>query len=302
MPRITTIDPQLARAGIDDMVRMYRKNNPSQYKHMVQIEPNKEQFVRLKTLSDFAPADDVNEATGMIFDDLQTPFTMDVYKVKKGLGFGISSEMWDRDRYKVFRDPGYLMGRAIEKAKEADIANLMNLATTGSLLTPDQVAIASANHLLDGGTWSNILSGNTPLSAPGLEQACNEIAQQPSYTGDPMRYTGPFDLWVHPSLRGLANRLCKTKNGRLPEGNHNDDNWGGDQIRNIFTGFYFTVPTAWGLVVCDKQDFPFKMYNERTLKVRNQYDLGKDVELYGATAIWAKAARSPYGFIYSAGQ
>jgi hypothetical protein len=301
MARTTAINLNWARAGLDVQVKMFRKKAPRIYAQMAEVMPKKEIFIRIASMGDFMPADAINQATGITYDDLSFPFQMDVNMIKYGVGFAVASEVLEVDKYGAFKPRAAMMGRSIEKAYEADIANFMNLATAGNITTPDGVTLASTAHLLENGFFSNILSTSAPLTAASLEQAINELTSQPGYTGDPMMFTGPYTLWVSTALRGLAQRLVKTRNGGLAETNNNDKNWGGDQISKIVTNPYFTNPFAWALVVDEDEFKPFHVYELRKLKMANQYDMDKDVEKFAATAIWCKAAVNAAGFIYSPG-
>jgi len=300
--RTTSISLAYARDGLDRIVRMYRDSYAKVWPRMVQTEKNTEAFYRISELGAMPPATDVNEATGLTYSDMATPYFNDVYPRKKGIAFAVTTETLERDRYKVFDERGPMMAESIEQALEIDVSNFMNLATTGQIVSPDKVTIASASHLYSLGFWSNILSTNSPLSIASLEQAIQEIMVQPAYTGFPMSFMGPFDLWVPPQLFGLAERLQTTRNGRIPQSNDNDDNWAGPRIRNVVVNPLFTNPTAWALVVTEEKRRPFLLIEGRKVTLKHQEDIDHDAHKFAATGIWATTMQDARGFLYSAGQ
>lgn len=295
--RIQSLAPLFERPGLNLIVSLYRENAELQYTKFVNQIDNKDYFFRVATEGDFSPAMAVNEAVGIDFQDFATPYFMDVYPVKRAVGFGISTEVGESERYGLIAKKGAKMSRAIIKSLEADCANFINLATNAALTTPDGVVFASAAHLADASTYSNILTGTPALSLPALEQAVQEITRQPSHTGDPMMWTGPYKLLVPPELWGLANRLVKSM--KVPQSNDNDPNWVGGMISEVVMSPYFTSATAWALVVDNAEDNPMKLVNRRSLTTHEQYAIGNDVNLYTANQIWVKFAKDPRGFIYS---
>ena len=217
MPRISTQAQQLARKGVDLLVKMYRLEQVQKWRKMVNVVENKQEFLRIYAMGSLPAATAVSQATGATFYDFATPWGLDVQKVKRVCGFAQSTEMEERDIMGILRDKKPMIARSIEKAQEADIASFMGLATLGGagFSCPDGVAWASTAHLLGTGTFSNILSTSAALSVGSFSEALAELQVQPDHTGDPMDYNQPVDLWVHPYNKDLAHRLRESEGSVL---------------------------------------------------------------------------------------
>lgn len=300
--RIQSDAPLLHRPGIDLLVQMYHDAPNRVYPKMVRQLDSDNREYRVHTEGDFEAAEVVGEGAGIEYVNFETPYVRDYSFYKRGVGFSISKEAMQTAKMGYLQDRATKMGDAIRKAKEADVANFMNLATStagiNAPVTPDGLALASAAHLREGTTYSNVLTGNSPLSVTALAQAVQELISQPSHTGDPMMFMGPYKLMVPPALADLANRLVKTQ--KQPQGNDNDINWAGSFVDEVIVNPYFTSTTAWSLVVSGPKN-PLTMVN----RVMLDTDEDKDIDTYGikytAVAIWAKVPKDPRGFLYSAG-
>lgn len=289
---------------MDEVVRMYRKDVKSWYPLMVEQIMSKEAYYQVTTTSDLAPAVTINDATGVPYGDIRTPFNQRILLAKRAMGFSVDRMVLERDLYGVFAERGRWLTRSVERSIEIDTAGFLVNATTGNITTPDGVAIASTAHLYSLGVYSNILTGNSALSVSSLEQAQDEIALQPTDTGEPTNFTGPFDLWVAPQQRGLAARLAgTTPNDRRPQTNQNDRDVAGQNIRRVIVNPYWqSTPFAWALLAADAWQNPFYIVrNSGMFLPTPQYDMDKDVYKGTAISVWGKGMRDPRGWIYSAG-
>jgi len=300
MARVSVQAEQLARKGVDFLVKMYRTKQPQQWQKMVQIVENEQQFMRVYAIGSLPTATAVNEATGTTFSDFQTPWSLDVQKVKRSIGFSVSTEAKRRDLYRVLADRDAMMGRSIIKAEEYDISSFMNLATLGgtNFVCPDGVAWFSKSHLTATGTYSNILSTNAALGPGSFAQALSELRQQPDHTGDPMNYTEPVDLWVAPYNEDLAYRMQESHG--YPTTPNNDPNYSGRRIANIVVNPYFTNPAQWAIVIRGERN-PFVYVLEEEPRLETDYEISHDVYNCVMYALWGKAMVDARGAVLSQG-
>jgi len=251
---------------------------------------------------DFPAATVMNQGTGVSFEDYKTGPYKDFTGIKRGIGFAVAREVVESDVYGVVKKRGPKMARAMVRTIEADMANQMNLATSTVVTPPDGVALAGT-HTYDGGTFSNVITGNPALSITALEQAIQEMMIQPSQTGDFLMLDGPYNLLVPPQLYMLAKRLVDTTRG-LPQTLNNDINAVNSLgfIKDVIVNPFFTSPTAWMLVVADDEENPMKMLNRRDFDTQEEFDKVKDVQIVVCTQIWARMLQDWRGSCYSAGQ
>jgi hypothetical protein len=307
------MSPLLAREGVDKVISIYGKKKPPIWKKIARVEDTTEYFYRVVQEGDLGPAiamsttdpQSTGEAVGIPYDDYQTPYNKDYYPVKRGVGFAISTETLESDIYGVAKRYGMKMAKSMQYSMEADIAGFQNLATSSSFVGPDGQPLASVNHPLAAGVASNILNipagsastnylALTPLS---LEQAVEEMVLQQSHRGQPMMYMGPYRLFVHPKLWGLADRIIKA-NGVQGTNTH-DPNFAGGYVTEAVPDPYFTNETNWSIRSIADDEHGLVVVSRREEKTNMQYDIDKDVNKYTLTRIWVKGIEDWRGFIFS---
>lgn len=308
MPRIQSMSPLLTREGLNDTIAIYNTKNPAIWKKIAREQSTNDWFYRILQAGDLGPALAMNEATGINYDDFQTPFTQDTYTVKRGVGWAASTESMETDKYGVMvKAKGVLMAKSMNKTIEADVANFVNQSTSATFTGPDGQPLASTSHPLASGVASNILNASAGASSYtalalgplALEQGVQEMMQQQSHRGDPMMFMGPYRLYVPTQLAGLANRILNAKG--IQGTNTHDPNYAGGMVTEVVVDPYFTSQTAWAIRSISDEEHGLAFISRRDVRTNHQYDIDKDVDKYTLTRIWAKAILDWRGYIYSPG-
>ena len=117
------------------------------------------------------------EGSAVAFDNEQQGFMSRYTHVAYGLGFVITSEMFEDDLYDIVGEKRARgLAFSIRQTKEVLGANVYNRAFNASYTGGDGVSLGSASHPnVAGGTYSNILSTAADLSEAALEQARIDI-------------------------------------------------------------------------------------------------------------------------------
>ena len=248
---------ELARIGIDRWIETYGKDRKKVYprmgwKHLTTTQ----QYERMRQEGGFTYAPVVNEAAQIVPQSFNTGYQKDYYWVKRGLGYRCSIEKLETDQYKIVaKAAAEKMAIAMNKTKESTAANIWNnMTSTGAAYVgADAVALVSASHPYDGGTWSNRGTGasNTDVdfSYTALEDALAKLLATVDEKGIPDPKVGPFKLFVPNELVGPANRVVKAM--RLPGTNDNDPNYAGGMITEVVGNPWFTDTDAWMLQSAD---------------------------------------------------
>lgn len=299
MARIESQALPFTHAGIDKVVQLYRDKIPTRYTQYVHQISNKQGYYRLAQEGDFPAATVMNQGTGVSFEDFKVGPYKDWFPIKRGIGFAVAREVVESDVTGIIKRRAPKMARAMIRTLEADMANHVNLATSTVLTPPDGVALAGA-HILDTGTFNNVITNSPALSVTALEQAVQELMMQPSQTGDYLMLDGPYNLLVPPQLYFLAERICESI--KLPQTNNNDSNPVRGFIKNVIVSPFFTSPTAWALVLAGDDENPLKMLNRRGFDTQEEFDKTKDVNIVVCTQIWARMLSDWRGFAFSPGQ
>ena len=281
---------------LQEVIKLYSTDKTSYYKDIVnQTIDTKQKYIEMLQMGEFGMAPVVDEGTRIGYDDFSTPQSKQYTPVKRALGFYVSTEAMESDRYMVIRN-GMLMAEAFNKTLEQVVANVINNATNtaSQWLGPDGLCLANDSHTLDSGTADN---NSTDVFGPiTLETGIQDLAGQDSHRGDPMPDMGPFTLVTGTGLMGIANRVCFSDG--LQGTPDNDPNWGGSKIKRYSANPYVTSTTAWTLKSDKWKSF---LIVKRPLTSKSQYDIDYDADKHQTTTIYLPHFGDWRGLRYSSG-
>jgi hypothetical protein len=288
----------LSREGLEYFVDLFSKKNTSMYKDIAKREQStKQRFIKVGQVGDMGMVPSVGQLQGIPFDDFQTPYTLDVYHVKRAVGFAMSSEALEEDMYGEVRKYTSKIARAFNQTKEQAGANMINLASATDTNGPDGVPWADASHPLeDGSVYDNEVTD--ALSVSALESAVQRLKRHLSHRGLPMPFMGPFDLFVPPELELLARRIVESPNQQGTA--NNDVNVVGPMLR-VKCNPYFTSTTAWALKSANADEQGAVMLNRRPFKIKEDNVPGLDGMAYYGTEIYNFFQENWRGFEFSTG-
>lgn len=279
---------EIARVGVDDFFGVFGKDKERVYNQTgwKKIRTTQE-FHRMYQEGGFSYAVTVNEATPIPTDDFFTGNNKDYYWIKKGLGFRTSFEALETDQYGgKIKSATKKMAIAMNKTKESTAANVWNnMTSTGAqFVGPDGVALVSASHPFDGGTWSNHGTGPNnsavDLSAVNVEQALAKLSDTLDQRGIPDPKNGPFDLHVPNELYGLALRIARSM--QLQGTANNDTNqYISGVINNVVREPWWTDADAWTLVASDSDEHGLIELNHGSRRVQTKtYEETEEVAFF----------------------
>ena len=246
---------ELARKGVDKFVPIYAKDPMLVYPKMgFESRSTTQPFERYYQEGGFPYATVVAEQAQIPVTSIFTGYNKDYYLAKRGLGYKCSFEKLETDQYGVMDRTSRKMAIAMNKTKEVTAANLFNnMTSTGAAYVgADAVALVSASHPYNGGTWSNRGTGasntDVDLSYTALEDAIAKLMDTVDREGIPDPVRGSFKLLVPNELWGLAMRLKKDVSPKMPGGNDNDGNVAGGMISDVVVNPWLTDADAWMLI------------------------------------------------------
>lgn len=149
-------------------------------------------------------------------------FLFNAQAFQVGLGYSITRESLDDNQYvKDFNLMKLPLVNSFNQFKEINAANVLNNATTyDPTIGGDGVALLSASHPYDGGTWSNTFSTQLDLNESSLIQACLNV--RANYVDEAgLKINARAEKLIVPvALTAVAERLLKTE---LRPGTANND-------------------------------------------------------------------------------
>lgn len=281
---------------LQEVIKLYSSDQTTFYKAIVnQTIDTKQKYIEMLQLGEFGMAPVVDEGTRVGYDDFSTPQTKQYTPVKRALGFYVTEEAMESDRYQVIRN-GMLMAQSFNKTLEQVVANMVNNATNTATqwLGPDGLPLASDSHTLASGTYDN---NTTDAFGPiTLETAVQTLAAQKSHRGDPMPDMGPFTLITGTGLMGIANRVTKAEG--LQGTPDNDPNWTKTMVTSYSANPYITSTTAWMLKSDKWKSF---LIVKRPISSKSQFDVDYDATKHVTTTIYLPHFADWRGVQYSAG-
>ena len=187
-----------------------------------------------------------------------------------GLGYSITRESLDDNQYvKDFNLMKLPLANSFNQFKEINSANVLNNATTyDPTVGGDGVALLSASHPYDSGTWANTFSTQLDLNETSLIQACLNVRANFVDEAGLKIMARAEKLIIPVQLTAVAERLLKTE--LRPGTANNDVNAiismpGG--IKEYLVNDYLTSQYAWflktnidGLVMMQRMPYETSMW------------------------------------------
>lgn len=228
------------------------------------------------------------EGAGITYDNAKQGFTTRYQPVVFALGFIITREMVDDDKYAIAgQKKAKALAFSMRQTKEIVVANMYNRAFNASYTGGDGVSMVNASHpTIAGGTWSNQIGTAADLSEAALEQACIDIS---GFTNDRGLLIGvrPESLVISRYMPFEARRILGTE-GRYGTDN-NDLNAIKDMgmIPKVIVNHFLTDADAWfirtnvsdGLKLFQRDEMTFDQDNDwdtenAKYKARERYSVG----------------------------
>jgi hypothetical protein len=286
---------------IDEEILLYNKLYKPIFGQYVDKVETRDRYYQLATVSDMPAMSQVDELVTVPELSIETPYSSQIVPLSYKGAFKVSFEAYDRDPEGLYKDIPKLLSRAYMKSMDGDCAGFISRPDDAAFITtPDGVALASASHLTADGTFSNILSGNKPLTYAACQELILAIMGHPDYNGDNMEMEGPFNLCVPVALAAIAQNIANTINGGYRyDTADREPNWVGGSIAKVVIIPKATSNTAWALVPVKMN--PLLVVDGLSVKTVYRED-GDDFSYnWSLMGMYAVGARRPQGFGWSAG-
>ena len=131
------------------------------------------------------------------------------------------------------------------------------------------------------------------------------LMAQYSHKGDPMMFSGPFDLFVPPALMSVAERIVGSQNygvgGAAGGAKANDPNVMDSSRVRVVVNPWFTSSTAWMLRSRNEDEHGLRFITRRMPETKVWDDFATDSVKTSVTAIFCRAIRDWRGVVFSKG-
>jgi len=246
---------QLLAPGLFQVIYEDLAMHPEEYSQLFNIYPSQQAYEEDQLFAGLGQVPQKREGEPIRLDEPIQGGNIRYINVSFGLGFQITREMWDDDKYGIMRRVSTDFGGGIRQTVEATFANVLNLSFSSQLSIDGVSLINTAHPLLGGGTYSNASATNAVLSVSGIQEQLLLFEMSVNERGLLKRQV-PEEIWIHPNNQFVAGEILHSAykpytgnnevnvlQGRLtPKANH-----------------YFTNPLNWWMVA-RKQDHTLKGY------------------------------------------
>lgn len=195
-------------------------------------------------------------------------------------GFQVEKEMVDDEQYSIINKLPKALARAARVTLEEIGASILNNAFTANADAYKGEALIGTHKRLDGGTTSNLITGNPTLSETSLKLALKESREQVDERGMLIQMN-PDILIVPPELEFLAYEL---NNSTLSTVGGGQDVYAKNNVNSIKGRFQIVVmdylkdPNAWFLM--DSKIHQLNWFWREKLSFKNETDFDTDVAKY----------------------
>jgi len=270
---------------------------PEEYSQVFGIEPSTKAYEKSLGLTGFGLASEKAQGTGITYDDAFQGNTQTLTNVTYGIGFIVTSEMWEDDQYGKIRALPKALSRSVRQTIETKAAALLNSAFVTTYNTgPDSLELCSAVHtLVGGGTFQNEPTTAADLDMTSMEQALVDIGdwvdeRSLKIAAKPKKLIVPTELdWTAKQLLG---------SDKDPESNYNALN-PAKGVMPSMTYHWLTDPDAW-FILTDQPD-GLVFYWRRRPDFTKDNDFDSDNSKFKATYRHIQGWDDPRGIYGSPG-
>ncbi len=269
--------PALLSSGLRTVFFNRYDKYPKQFEMVFNVNTSDKAFEVTQGIAGFGLVPEKREGVGIQYDDPVQGFNTTYVHKTFGLGYRVTLEMMEDDRYKIVGPKmSNMLGKSCAVTREIQAWSIINNGFGD--VGPDGVSLFNAAHPLErGGSYGNRPTTPVALSQTGLQTALTVMRRTVDGSGNYIQLRPRF-LLVPPELEFYARELINS--ALKPDSVNNNVN----SIQNsldIVVVDYFTNPTMWGLAA-DKDEHSLQWYNRRNVRFKNSDDFDTDDIKYKA--------------------
>lgn len=269
---------ELLYPGLKAIWGMAYSDYPEQYTKFFEVKSSGQAYEKTLGMTGFGLASAKAEGAGVGYDLAYQGYTQTLTHSTYGIGFIVTSEMYEDDQYGKINALPRALARSVRHTVEIAGANVLNRAFTATYTGADSKELCATDHpLVGGGTEQNELSTAADLSMTSLEQALIDIGDLTDDRGL-LIAAKPKMLIVPPELDWTAKQLLGSE--KDPESNYNAINPAKGMIPYSVNNF-LTDSDAW-FILTDVPNGPVFYWRRRPAFTKDN-DFDSDNAKYKST-------------------
>lgn len=274
MPATRGAFSQLLAAGLFSVIYEDLEMHPEEYSQLFNIYPSEQAYEEDQLIAGLGAVPTKPEGTAIALDEPIQGGSLRYTHVSYGLGFQVTREMWDDDKYGIMRRVSQDFAGSIRQTVEAAFAGVFINGFTTQTTIDGATLFNTAHPLLGGGTYSNRSATDIAFSVSGLEELTLLFEKMVNERGL-LKRTMPEQVWMAADNQFKAGEILHS--AYKPYTGTNEVN----VMQGRFTPYvnhYFTNPAQWGMF-SSKRGHTMKGY----WRTQPQFDSQDDFMTKGAS-------------------
>ena len=274
MPATRGTFSQLLAPGLFSVIFEDLAMHPEEYSQLFNIYPSEQAYEEDQLIAGLGAVPTKPEGTAIVLDEPIQGGSLRYTHVSYGLGFQVTREMWDDDKYGIMKRVSTDFAGGIRQTVESTFANVFINGFTSSQVTIDGVSLFNTAHpLLGGGTYSNRSATDIAFSISGIQELTILFEKQVNERGL-LKRTMPKEVWGPVDLQFVFGEILHSAYKPYTGTNEVNVHQGRFEPR---INHYFTSATQW-MITSDKRDHTLKGY----WRTQPQFDSQDDFMTKGA--------------------
>lgn len=273
MPATRGAFAQLLAPGLYELIYEDLEQLPEEFSKLFNVHPTDRAYVEEQLIAGLGTVPTKPEGEPIKMDQPIQGGTLRYTPIGYGLGFQVTREMWDDDKYGIMQKVSQDFSESIKQTLESGAAGVMNTSFTTQTTIDGVSMINTAHPLLGGGTYSNQVATNVAFSISGLQEATLLFENMVNERGIRKRMV-PQRVLFPVNLQWKAGEILHSQ--YKPYTGTNEVN----VMQGTFepeTNHYLTSTTAWWIMSA-RERTSLKFY----WRVQPQYDNQDDFYTKGA--------------------
>jgi Mu-like prophage major head subunit gpT len=274
MPSTRGAFSQLLAPGLFSVIYEDLEMHPEEYSQLFNVYPSEMAYEEDQLIAGLGAVPTKPEGTSIALDEPIEGGSVRFTHVSYGLGFQVTREMWDDDKYGIMRRVSQDFGGSIRQTVESGYASVLVNGFTTTKNINGNTLFSTAQPLLGGGTYSNRSATDIAFSVTGLQELTLLFEKMVNERGL-LKRTMPEQVWFPPDIQFKAGEILHS--AYKPYTGTNEVN----TMQGRFTphvNHYFSNPTQW-FMVSAKRGHTLKGY----WRTQPQFDSQDDFMTKGAS-------------------
>jgi len=258
---------QLLAAGLFSVIYEDLQMHPEEYPKFFNVYSSSQAYEEDQLVAGLGSVPEKPEGEAIKLDEPIQGGSLRYTHKSYGLGFQVTIEMWDDDKYGIMRKVSQDFGASIRQTLESVAAAVISNGFSSTKTIDGETLFNTAHPLLGGSSYSNRSATDIALSIGGIQEIIKLFEKMVNERGL-LRRLIPEELWISVDNQFVAGEILNSQ--YKPYTGNNEVNVMQGRLTPIIN-HYFTSTTAW-FVAARKSEQTLKFFWRRQPSFDSQDD------------------------------